>query len=151
MNFLNTIDGTKGYNGMATNRDYDETEREQLSDAQREVARENAKRVLRESGLAAMLLDINKNQLKGRGHFEEYDNLLLMRWGNISTQRHIWIEVDGDDIRFRLRTHRKCLAIAPACDGEYHTFTRAMWSDRALLASELKKYYDKPVSETSSD
>jgi len=121
------------------------------SEEERQAARENAKRVLRESGLASMLLDINKNQLKGRGRFEEYDTLLLLRWGNISTLRHIWIEVNGDDIRFRLRPHRKCQAPAPLCDGEYHTFTSAMWSDRVLLATELKKYYDKPVAEASSD
>ncbi|HZR38853.1 MAG TPA: hypothetical protein VFB12_01965 [Ktedonobacteraceae bacterium] len=139
---------------ISTNQDFEETQEKMhanWSEEERQAARENAKRVLRESGLASMLLDINKNQLKGRGRFEEYDTLLLLRWGNISTLRHIWIEVNGDDIRFRLRPHRKCQAPAPLCDGEYHTFTSAMWSDRVLLATELKKYYDKPVAEASSD
>jgi hypothetical protein len=136
------------------NQDYDETQQEpraELSEEARRAAHENAKRVLRESGLAAMLLDINKYQLKGRGRFEEYDSLLLMRWGNISTLRHLWIEVVDDTIRFRMRPHRTCPAPAPLCDGEYHTFTSAMWSDRAFLSSELKKYYERPVAETSSD
>ena len=128
-----------------TNLDAQEQEARQLA------ARENAKYILRESGLAEMLLAINKNLLKGRGHFEEYDSMVLFRWGTQSTLRHMWIEVRDNTIRFRLQEHRKCASPAPLCDGEYHTFTSAMWSNRLFLQSELKKYYDRPVAETSSD
>ena len=124
---------------------------EQEREAKRLALRENAKRVLRESGLAEMLLTINKNLLKGRGQFEEYDSMVLFKWGTSHTRRHIWIEVDGNTIRFRLLQHRKCAGPTPLCDGEYHTFTSAMWANRALLQSELKKYYDRPVAESSSD
>jgi|SRR5690242_464901 hypothetical protein len=124
---------------------------EQEREAKRLALRENAKRVLRESGLAEMLLTINKNLLKGRGQFEEYDSMVLFKWGTSHTRRHIWIEVDGNTIRFRLLQHRKCAGSTPLCDGEYHTFTSAMWANRALLQSELKKYYDRPVAESSSD
>lgn len=98
-----------------------------------------------------MLLGINKNILKGRGRFEEYDSMVLFRWGTSSTMRHLWIEVAGNTLRFRLHPHRKCENASPICDGEYHTFTAAMWSDHNFLQAELKKYYDKPVAETSSD
>jgi hypothetical protein len=47
--------------------------------------------------------------------------------------------------------HRQCASPVPLCDGEYHTFTEAMWANRVLLQSELKKYYDRPVAESSSD
>lgn len=117
----------------------------------RVAKRENAKRVLRDSGLAEMLQSINKNLLKGRGWFEEYDSTVLFKWGTGYTRRHIWIDVDGTSIRFRLTQHRKCLHSIPLCDGEYHTFTNQLWADRALLQMELKKYYEKPVAETSSD
>lgn len=120
-------------------------------EARRLAQRENAKRILRESGLAEMLLTINRNLLKGRGQFEEYDSMVLFKWGTSQTRRHIWVEVDADKIRFRLLPHRKCAGPAPLCDGEYHTFTRAMWANRVLLQSELKKYYDRPVAESSSD
>jgi hypothetical protein len=133
-----------------------QTEREttlgaEEAEARRQAIRENAKRVLRDSGLAEMLLAINKNQLKGRGTFDEYDSMILFRWGTSITRRHIWVEVQGNAIRFRLAPHRKCAAIAPLCDGEYHTFTSTMWANRDFLATELKKYYDKPVAESSSD
>lgn len=123
----------------------------QEQEARRLAAHENAKHILRESGLAEMLQAINRNLLKGRGHFEEYDSMILFRWGTQSTLRHMWIEVRDNTIRFRLQEHRKCANPAPLCDGEYHTFNREMWSNRLFFQSELKKYYDRPVAETSSD
>lgn len=123
----------------------------EVDEARRLAVRENAKRVLQESGLAEMLKTLNKNALKGRGSFHEYDSMILLRWGTSYTRRHIWVEINGNTIRFRLAPHRKCAITAPLCDGEYHTFTSAMWANRELLLSELHKYYAKPVSETSSD
>ncbi|MBO0795814.1 MAG: hypothetical protein J2P36_33400 [Ktedonobacteraceae bacterium] len=124
---------------------------EQEQVARRQEIRENAKRVFRESGMAEMLKGINQNLLKGRGRFEEYDSMILFKWGTASTLRHMWIEVVGNNLRFRLRPHLKCNRAAPQCDGEYHTFTSAMWSDHSFLQAELKKYYDRPVAESSDD
>jgi hypothetical protein len=124
---------------------------EEADEARRQALRENAKRVMRDSGLAEMLRILNNNALKGRGTFHEYDSMVLLRWGTSSTRRHLWVEVNGNTIRFRLNPHRRCSAPIPFCDGEYHTFTSAMWADRAFLLSELNKYFAKPVAESSSD
>ena len=113
--------------------------------------RENARRVLRDSGLAQMLQEINKDELKRRGKFEEYDSMILLKWGTGYTRRHIWVEINGNSIRFRLSPHRKCASPIPLCDGEYHTFTSQMWANTDLLHKELYKYYKKPVAESSSD
>ena len=123
----------------------------EADEAQRQAVRENAKRVLQESGLAEMLKTLNKNALKGRGSFYEYDSTILLKWGTSYTRRHMWIEVNGNTIRFRLAPHRKCAITAPICDGEYHTFTSAMWADRNFLLNELNNYYARPIAETSSD
>ena len=123
----------------------------EADEAQRLALRENAKQVLQESGLAEMLKTLNKNALKGRGSFYEYDSMILLKWGTSYTRRHVWVEVKGNTIRFRLAAHRKCAMTAPICDGEYHTFTSAMWADRELLLNELNKYYARPIAETSSD
>jgi len=123
----------------------------EMDEAQRQAVRENAKQVLQESGLAEMLKTLNKNALKGRGSFYEYDSMILLKWGTSYTRRHIWIEVNGNTIRFRLAPHRKCAITAPMCDGEYHTFTSAMWADKEFLLNELNKYYARPIAETSSD
>jgi len=120
-------------------------------EARRLAMRENAKHVLRESGLAEMLRSLNKDSLKGRGRFEEYDSMVLFKWGSGYTRRHIWVEVNGNTIRFRLSAHRKCATAVPVCDGEYHIFTSSMWADRELLRTELYKYYTKPAAESSDD
>ncbi len=123
----------------------------EVDEARRQAVRENAKRVLQESGLAEMLKTLNRTELKGRGSFQEFDSMIILRWGTRYTRRHIWVEIDGNTIRFRLTPHRKCAITAPLCDGEFHTFTSAMWANQHLLQSELHKYYAKPVAETSSD
>ncbi|MGH2507401.1 MAG: hypothetical protein ACRDHZ_08370 [Ktedonobacteraceae bacterium] len=119
--------------------------------AHRQAVRENTRRVLQESGLAELLKTLNRHALKGRGSFEEFDALIVFRWGTAYTRRHLWIEIEGNTIRFRMNPHLTCSASAPLCDGEYHTFTSPMWADQAFLLSELHKYYTKPVAETSSD
>jgi hypothetical protein len=123
----------------------------EVDEAQRRAERENAKRVLQESGLAEMLKTLNKNALKGRGNFFEYDSTILLKWGTSYTRRHLWVEVKGNTIRFRLAPHRKCAITAPICDGEYHTFTSSMWANRNFLLNELNNYYARPIAETSSD
>jgi hypothetical protein len=133
------------------NRKEERTLNEQEIEARRLALRENAKRVLRESGLAQMLQEINKNELRKRGTFEEYDTLVLLKWGTGYTRRHIWVEVNGNTIRFRLTPHRICSNSVPLCDGEYHTFTSQMWANSDLLRLELYKYYRKPVAESSDD
>jgi hypothetical protein len=125
--------------------------RAEAEEAHRQAVRANARHVFQESGLAEMLRTLNHNALKGRGTFEEFDALIVFRWGTAYTRRHLWIEVEGNTIRFRLAPHLKCSAAAPLCDGEYHTFTVAMWANHAFLLSELNKYYARPVAETSSD
>lgn len=120
-------------------------------EAQRIAKRENAKRLLRESNLISMLQNLNRDTLKSRGRFEEYDALLLLKWGTGYTGRHIWIELLDDTIRFKLNQHLKCPSDIPMCDGEYHTFTRMMWSNQMLLETELMKYYRRPVAESSDD
>ena len=135
-----------------TNQDEVEgTLNEEEIEARRLAERENARRILRDSGLAQMLQEINKDELKRRGKFEEYDSMILLKWGTGYTRRHIWIEINGNSIRFRLSPHRKCASPIPFCDGEYHTFTSQMWVNTDLLRKELYKYYKKPVAESSSD
>jgi hypothetical protein len=124
---------------------------EAVDQLQRQALRENAKRVIRESGIGEMLQALNRHALQGRGWFEEYDSGILFKWGTGFTRRHIWVDIHGDELRFRLRHHLKCSAPIPICDGEYHTFTPDMWRRRAAVLHELNRNYERPVSETSED
>lgn len=115
------------------------------------AVRENAKRVIRESGIGEMLQTLNRNALQGRGWFEEYDSGVIFKWGSGYTRRHIWVDISGDLLRFRLRPHIACAAPVPLCDGEYHSFTPAMWRHRGAVLRELHRNYEHPVAETSED
>jgi hypothetical protein len=117
----------------------------------RRAVRDNAKRVIRESGIGEMLQTLNRNALQDRGWFEEYDSGVLFKWGSGYTRRHIWIDIAGDALRFRLLPHRPCAAPVPACDGEYHTFTSQTWRIRGAVLRELHRNYEHPVAETSED
>jgi hypothetical protein len=134
-----------------SNQPEQDTASTEYDEAHRQAVRANAKRVLTESGLPEMLKTLNRNALKGRGSFQEFDSLIVFRWGTAYTRRHMWIEVVGNTIRFRLNPHLQCSASAPVCDGEYHTFTVQMWANPNFLLSELHKYYERPVAESSSD
>lgn len=118
---------------------------------ERAATRENARRVLRDSGIAEMLQTLNRQGLQGRGWFEEYDSGVLFKWGTGLTRRHIWVDVSQDLLRFRLRPHLKCSAPVPLCDGEYHILTPHMWQSRGVVLRELNRNYEHPVAETSED
>ncbi|MEO7001794.1 MAG: hypothetical protein ABI068_08220 [Ktedonobacterales bacterium] len=120
-------------------------------DLARQAIRENARRVLRESGAADILQRLNKQALQGRGWFEEYDSGVLFKWGAGYTRRHIWVDVAGDTLRFRLKPHRRCAATIPACDGEYHSFSPKTWKIPGAVLREVDNNYKKPVAETSED
>lgn len=119
--------------------------------AERSARRENARRVLRESGIAEMLQTLNRNALQGRGWFEEYDSGVIFKWGSGVTRRHIWVDISADLLRFRLRPHLKCSTAVPRCDGEYHILTPEMWRARGVVLRELHRNYEHPVAETSED
>jgi hypothetical protein len=122
-----------------------------LTEEQRKVMRDNARRVLRESGVAEILQTLNKHALQGRGRFEEYDSGVLFKWGEKYTTRHIWVDVAGDQLRFRLKPHIRCKAPIPYCDGEYHSFTAATWRIPNVVLREVDANYKRPVAESSDD
>ncbi len=122
-----------------------------VDETQRQAIRENARRVLRESGVADILRTLNSNALQGRGSFEEYDSGVVFRWGHGYTRRHIWVHVEGDQLRFRLAPHLRCTRPVPACDGEYHSFTAETWSIPGAVLAEVDRNYRKPVAEASED
>lgn len=120
-------------------------------EAERQAVRDNARRVLRASGVPDMLRALNREMLKGRGTFQEYDSGVIFRWGTGYTRRHIWIHVDGDAIRFRYRDHLPCRSPTPQCNGEYHTFSARAWVDRAAIEREIRRAFERPVAEASED
>lgn len=132
-------------------RQQDSGEHDRLDALARQAKRDHARRVLRASGVPEILLRLNREDLKGRGTFQEYDSGVILRWGSGYTRRHIWVDVSGESLRIRLREHLRCRAPVPACDGEYHSFTPDTWGDRSLVERELRRAYERPVAESSED
>ncbi len=124
---------------------------EERAEATRRAVRDNARRVLQASGVAEILQTLNRQALQGRGWFEEYDSGVIFKWGKAFTRRHIWVDVVGDQLRFRLNPHIKCSEPVPACDGEYHVFTPASWKIPGVVLREVDRAYRKPVAEASDD
>ena len=120
-------------------------------EATRQAVRDNARRVLQASGVAEVLQTLNRQALQGRGWFEEYDSGVIFKWGTAFTRRHIWVDVVGDHLRFRLNPHLRCSDPVPACDGEYHVFTPTTWRIPGIVLREVDRNYRKPVAETSDD
>lgn len=118
---------------------------------QRRATREQARRVLHESGVAEILQRLNKQALQDRGWFEEYDSGVIFKWGTSTTRRHIWVDVAGDRLRFRLNPHIRCAGKVPQCDGEYHSFTAETWTIPGAVLHEVDRNYRKPVAEPSAD
>jgi hypothetical protein len=129
----------------------DPTEHARTEEAQHRNVRDNARRVLRASGVPELLRSLNREALKGRGVFEEYDSGVIFKWGSGYTRRHIWVDVRGESVRFRLREHLRCRTPVPACDGEYHTFAPETWGDRSAIEREIRRAYERPVAEASDD
>lgn len=127
------------------------TDDAESAEVERQATRENARRVLRESGVAEILQTLNRQALQGRGWFEEYDSGVLFKWGTSTTRRHIWVDVQGDTLRFRLNPHIRCVAAVPVCDGEYHSFTARTWAIPGAVLHEVDRNYKKPVAEPSGD
>jgi hypothetical protein len=125
--------------------------RSAMANRSREEIRENARWVLQQSGCAEMLRTLNRTHLKGRAWFDEYDSGVIMKWGTGYTRRHIWVHVDGDQLMFRLKQHRRCKSTTFLCDGEYHRFTPELWANRVALLEELRRNYEHPVAESSED
>lgn len=123
----------------------------EADNAARQAVRANTRRVLHTSGAAEILRTLNQHALQGRGFFDEYDSGVIFKWGSGYTRRHIWVDVAGDVLRFRLRPHLKCAAAVPACDGEYHSFTPETWSIPGAVLHEVDRNYKHPVAEASED
>src|SRR5579864_3477166 len=111
-------DDQRATDGEHTGAEEEEEEERAPDPETRKAIRENAKRVIREIGIGEMLQTLNRHALQGRGWFEEYDSGVLFKWGTSFTRRHIWVDVTGNQLRFRLNPHLRCAEPVPACDGE---------------------------------
>lgn len=106
-------------------------------------------RVVAESKVLDILHKFNRDYLYGLGRFDEYQQGLLLKWGDGYSRKHIWITVEGDNLVFKTSHERKCAK--PYCRGGSHAFTPEQWHDVRLINGELAEQFQRPIYERSDD
>lgn len=106
-------------------------------------------RVISESKVLDILHKFNRDYLYGLGRFDEYQQGLLLKWGDGYSRKHIWIMVEGDNLIFKTSHERKCAK--PYCRGGAHAFAPEQWHDVRLINAELADQFQRPIYERSDD
>jgi hypothetical protein len=106
-------------------------------------------RVVDESRVLSILRRFNRDYLYGQGRFDEYDQGVLLKWGDGYSRKHICLTVQGDNLAFATSHERRC--DKPYCSGGHHVFTPAMWHDVSLINAELAEQFKRPIHEASDD
>ena len=105
--------------------------------------------VVAQSHVQEILEKFNRDYLYGLGRFDEYNQGLLLKWGDGYSRRHIWITVEGDNLAFETSHERVCSH--PYCVGGRHIFTPDLWRDPRIINEELGEQFRRPIYERSDD
>ena len=105
--------------------------------------------VVAQSHVRDILDRFNRDFLYGLGRFDEYDQGLLLKWGDGYSRRHIWITVEGSNLIFETSHERTCSH--PYCQGGRHIFTPELWRDPRIVNEELGEQFRRPIYERSDD
>ena len=109
----------------------------------------DAARVVNESHVRDILHKFNRDYLYGLGRFDEYQQGMLLKWGDGYSRKHIWITVEGENLVFETSHERRCAK--PYCRGGHHVFAPDQWRDLRLINEELAEQFKRPVYERSDD
>lgn len=105
--------------------------------------------VVAQSHVREILEKFNRDYLYGLGRFDEYNQGLLLKWGDGYSRRHIWITVEGENLAFETSHERACSHAY--CQGGRHVFTPDLWRDPRVINEELGEQFRRPVYERSDD
>lgn len=123
--------------------------REDLDEQATTTMRPEVASVVAQSHVREILDRFNRDYLYGLGRFDEYDQGMLLKWGDGYSRKHIWITVDGSDLCFETSHERTCSR--PYCHDGKHVFTPDLWHDPRVINEELSEQFRRPVYERSDD
>ncbi|MGO8951561.1 MAG: hypothetical protein ACLQUY_28690 [Ktedonobacterales bacterium] len=106
-------------------------------------------RVVEESHVLDILQRFNRDYLYGLGRFDEYQQGVLLKWGDGYSRKHIWVTVEGDNLIFATGHERRC--DKPYCRGGYHVFSPEQWRNIRVINQELADQFKHPIYERSDD
>lgn len=122
---------------------------EDLDERATTVMRPDVASVVAQSHVRDILDRFNRDYLYGQGRFDEYDQGLLLKWGDGYSRKHIWVTVDGSDLAFETSHERTCSR--PYCQGGRHVLTPDLWRDPRVINEELAEQFRRPIYERSDD
>ena len=106
-------------------------------------------RVIAESRVRDVLQLFNRDYLYGQGRFDEYQDGLLLKWGDGYSRKHIWITVENGNLVFETSHFKPC--DKPYCTGTHHVLTPDLYKNLEVVNQELADRFRRPVYERSDD
>lgn len=91
----------------------------------------------------------NRDFLYGQGRFDEYQDGLLLKWGDGYSRKHIWMTVEHGNLVFETSHAKKC--DKPYCNGTHHILTPDLYMNLDIINQELGDHFRRPVYESTED
>ncbi|HVB73136.1 MAG TPA: hypothetical protein VNE38_06220 [Ktedonobacteraceae bacterium] len=108
-----------------------------------------AARVIDNSRVRDILNMFNRDYLYGQGRFDEYQDGLLLKWGDGYSRKHIWISVKDGNLLFEISHFKPC--DKPYCNGTHHVLSRDLYTNLDVVNQELGELFHRPVYEPPDD
>ncbi len=106
-------------------------------------------RVVKVSHVREILQLFNRDFLYGQGRFDEYQNGLLLKWGDGYSRKHIWLTVEDENLIFETSHAKKCSK--SYCNGTHHVLTPDLYMQLDVINQELGDCFRRPVYESPED
>ena len=105
--------------------------------------------VIADSRVQIILQMFNRDYLYGQGCFDEYNDGLILKWGDGYSRKHIWTSVENGNLLFEISHFKKC--DKPYCNGTHHVLSRELYTNMDLINQELGDLFRRPVLEPPDD
>src|SRR3954453_10405212 len=106
-------------------------------------------RVIQASKVRDILHMFNRDYLYGQGRFDEYQDGLILKWGDGYSRKHIWMTVEDGNLVFETSHVKKC--DKPYCTGTHHVLSRDLYTNWEVINQELGDLFRRPVIERTED
>ncbi len=105
--------------------------------------------VIQASKVRQILHMFNRDYLYGQGRFDEYQDGLILKWGDGYSRKHIWMTVEDGNLIFETSHFKKC--DKPYCNGTHHILPPNLYTNVDIINAELGELFRRPVYERSED
>ncbi len=105
--------------------------------------------IIADSRVRTILQMFNRDYLYGQGRFDEYNDGLILKWGDGYSRKHIWASVENGNLLFETNHFKKC--DKSYCIGTHHVLPRDLYTNLDVINQELGDLFRRPVHEPPDD